>query len=198
MMKLLYFSFFIFILFELTDCSNNDKGKKVVEYGEHQSEVRGGRGSRSGRETRRGNRVPHLGEPAQGSAVQGRLTPTNQEIQKLIRDLTESIQAKHRQDFIDKRRYKNHKKGIEKEFEYRKMESKNFLKGIKNFGKKTKKEWEDFKYQKTLEFNTMLGNFEYKGESSQIPSNQPTENVITLSSDDEKSSDDEEIKFDDD
>ena len=39
---------------------------------------------------------------------------------------------------------------------------------------------------------------EYKGESSQIPSNQPTENVVTLSSDDENGSDDKEIKFDDD
>uniref|UniRef100_A0A915ND59 Uncharacterized protein n=1 Tax=Meloidogyne floridensis TaxID=298350 RepID=A0A915ND59_9BILA len=115
-MKLLYFSFFIFILFELTDCSNNDKGKQVDEYGEHQSEVRGGRGSRGGRGTRRGSRVPHLGEPAPGSAVQGRITSTNQEIQKLIRELTESIQAKRRQNFIDKRRYKNQKAAIEKEF----------------------------------------------------------------------------------
>ncbi|CAK5102742.1 unnamed protein product [Meloidogyne enterolobii] len=85
-------------------------------------------------------------------------TPTNEEIQKLINSLNKSLQANRRKNYIDKRRYKQYKANIEKEYKIKRIESNEFLKGIKDIAKKSKKDGENFKQQKILEFNSMMGN----------------------------------------
>ncbi|CAK5102733.1 unnamed protein product [Meloidogyne enterolobii] len=110
----------------------------------------------------RGDGKSNIEVPFQETAAQREQningTTTKEEIQKLINSLNKSLQANRRKNYIDKRRYKQYKANIEKEYEIRRMESNEFLKGIKDIAKKSRKNGEDFKQQKILEFNSMMGN----------------------------------------
>ncbi|CAK5088777.1 unnamed protein product [Meloidogyne enterolobii] len=141
------------------------KGKQVDKYGGQKGEGSGERGSRgfpisSGLKMRgdgEDKEVPVAETAAQrGQNING--TTTKEEIQQLINNLNKSLQANRRKNYIDKRRYKQYKANIEKEYKIRRIESNEFLKGIKDIAKKSRKDGEDFKQQKILEFNSMMGN----------------------------------------